>query len=264
MIETVKKIMVSLSNSIGTIQHHYQEGNEGEAGKALKATVGNLDTVAKSVNDIDLVKGVDKKDRPEFFTKDDEFTDDGGIISLEDIPNKLLGDQIRPEVFNKIIEFSKEFTEILEDIDPSLLEDASSKKKTAHLGSGSRKSKPHPTNEQQSFFNENTHFDAASFFQMISNNGFVSGNAGGFSNFMKNPSVRNIHKQTKIRRKGISLPKLSTLVSARDYELVMSKHQLRQEAMEVCLPECEPSNTACNCRKLFECVKKMDEYDMAV
>eukprot|EP00956_Cyclotella_meneghiniana_P013064 scaffold18706_cov41-Cyclotella_meneghiniana.AAC.1 len=96
------------------------------------------------------------------------------------------------------------------------------------------------------------------------NSEFNSGNAGGFSNFMKTPSLKSIQKQMKVQRKGISLPKLSTLVSVRDHETIMSKHRLRQEAMEVCLPECAVSDKPCNCRKLFDCVTKLDEYDMAV
>eukprot|EP00956_Cyclotella_meneghiniana_P041794 scaffold240115_cov36-Cyclotella_meneghiniana.AAC.1 len=81
---------------------------------------------------------------------------------------------------------------------------------------------------------------------------------------MKTSSLKSIQKQMKVQRRGISLPKISTLVSVRDYETIMSKHRTRQEAMgAVCLPECDVSNAACNCRKLFECVKKLDAYDMA-
>jgi hypothetical protein len=108
---------------------------------------------------------------------------------------------------------------------------------------------------------EDPSFDAASFFQM--NSEFNSGNVGGIKNFMKTSSLKSIQKQMKVQRRGISLPKLSTLVSVRDHETIMSKHRLRQEAMgAVCLPECDISNAACNCRKLFECVKKLDAYDM--
>jgi hypothetical protein len=45
----------------------------------------------------------------------------------------------------------------------------------------------------------------------------------------------------------------------------MLKHQLRQEAIgEICLPHCDANDMACNCELLFNCVKKIDEYDLAV
>ena len=252
VIENVKKFMFSLSKSMGSIQHHYKEGSVEEAGKALKSIVGDVDTVTKSAKDIQRSS--------EFFTTDNEISTSAGIISLKDIPNAMLGEQIYPQVFDRIVELSKDLAETLEEIDLSLLEDASSKQKIRL----DRQSRAPPKNKYQTAFDfENAHFDATSFFQM--NSEFNSGNTGGFSNFMKTSSLKSIQKQMKVQRRGISLPKLSTLVSVRDHETIMSKHRLRQEAMgAVCLPECDISDAACNCRKLFECVKKLDEYDMAV
>eukprot|EP00956_Cyclotella_meneghiniana_P014462 scaffold21577_cov109-Cyclotella_meneghiniana.AAC.1 len=176
----------------------------------------------------------------------------------------MLGEQIYSQVFDRIVELSKDLAETLEDIDLLLVEDASSKQKIRHTSSSRRqKSQPTPKNKHQTAFDfENAHFDATSFFQM--NSEFNSGNTGGFSKFMKTSSLKSIQKQMKVLRSGISLPKLSTLVSVRDHETIMSKHRLRQEAMDVCQPECDVFNASCNCHKLFECVKKLDEYDMAV
>ena len=264
VIENVKKFMLSLSNGVGTIQRHYQDGDVEEAGKAFKVAVGNIDTISKSIKDMKAIQ--DKKDVIGVLTEKDENNGIGieNIPNFQDIPNSMIGEQIDPKVLNKIVEFSNEFLGTLEDINLSQLQDAPTKKKTPHLSSTSRlhNSKPPPKNKQQSAVNfENDGFDATPFFQM--NSEFNSGNARGFSNFMKSHTVKNIHRQMQVQRKGISLPKLSTLVSIRDYETVMSKHRLRQEAMEVCLPECDISDTACNCLRLFDCVKKLDEYDMA-
>eukprot|EP00956_Cyclotella_meneghiniana_P011852 scaffold16650_cov38-Cyclotella_meneghiniana.AAC.6 len=263
VIENVKKFMFSLSKNMGVVQNHYKEGNVEEAGKALKDMVGDDDTVAKFTKDIQQIQDTTDKDLPEFFTKGGELTSNAGTISLKDIPNAMLGGQIHQEVFDKIVELSKDLAETLEEIDLSLLEDASSKQKIRLDSSSRRQSRAPPKNNHQtaSDFLENAHFDATSFFQM--NSDFKSGNTGGISNFMKTSSLKSIQKQMKVQRKGISLPKLSTLVSVRDFETVMSKHKLRQEAMEVCLPECDISDTACNCRRLFDCVNKLDEYDMA-
>ena len=264
VIENVKKFMFSLSKSMGSIQHHYKEGSVEEAGKALKSIVGDVDTVTKSAKDIQRSQGSIKKDFAEFFTTGNQISGNAGTISLKDIPNAMLGGQIHQEVFDRIVELSKDLADTLEEIDLSLLEDASSKQKIRHTSSSRRhKSQSLPKNKHQTAFDfENAHFDATSFFQM--NSEFNSGNTGGFSNFMKTSSLKSIQKQMKVQRKGISLPKLSTLVSVRDHETIMSKHRLRQEAMgAVCLPECDISDAACNCRKLFDCVKKLDAYDMA-
>ena len=76
---------------------------------------------------------------------------------------------------------------------------------------------------------------------------------------------QSIKKHTQAHRKGLSMPKISSLLSVHDRETVMSKHRLRQEAMgEVCLPQCNMTDVTCNCEQLFGCVKKMDEYDLAV
>eukprot|EP00956_Cyclotella_meneghiniana_P000924 scaffold1095_cov36-Cyclotella_meneghiniana.AAC.2 len=233
VIENVKKFMLSLSNGMGTIQNHYNEGNMEEAGKALKAVIGDSDKVAESIKEVKRLQGFEK-DLPEFLANNDERSGNHGIISLKDIPNSMLGEQIHKDLFDKIIDYTKEFTKTLEDVDLSLFEDASAKKKSTHLSSRS-KSKPPPKNDKQHEFNmKNAHFDSKTFFQM--NTEFTSSEARGF---MKSSSVQSIHRQMKVQRKGISLPKLSSFVSVRDYETVMSKHKLRQEAME------------------------MDEYDMA-
>ena len=261
VIGNVKKFMLKLSNSMGTIQNHYKVGDMEEAGKALKALTGDVNSVNKSVKDVQRLQGTEKN-LAQLFAEGDEISVHDGIISLKDIPNSMLGEQIHQEAFDRIVQLSKELTETLEDVDLSLLEEASTKKKT-HLNSSPRhiKSQPVPKNKQQAAFeSENSHFDTMSFFKM--NSEFNSGNTGGFNNF-KTSSLKSIQKQMKVQRRGISLPKLSTFVSVRDYETVLEKHRLRQEKMDVCLPECDISNSTCNCGMLFDCVKKMDEYDMA-
>eukprot|EP00956_Cyclotella_meneghiniana_P037741 scaffold143621_cov36-Cyclotella_meneghiniana.AAC.2 len=242
VIESVKKFILSLSNGLEPIQHHYKEGEFEEAGKSLKAIVGNMDSVARSLKDTKHVQFKEKY-LPELFTKENEFSSDNGIISLKDIPNSMLGEQIHSEVFNQIVDFSKKLFNTLEDIDLPLLDDVSSKKKTSHVNSNFRhhKSKPNTKNKQQSAFDE-----------------FNSGN------FMKIPTAQSIRKQVKVKGRGISLPKISTFVSVRDYNTVMSKHQLREEKMDVCSSECEVSNITCGCSKLFDCVQKLNEYDLAV
>ena len=104
VIENVKKFMMSLSNGVGTIQQHYEEGDTEEAGKALKAAVGDMDAISKSIKDMKAIQ--DKKEIIGVLTEGDEIMGNHGITSIEDIPDSMLGDQINPEVLNKIFEFS--------------------------------------------------------------------------------------------------------------------------------------------------------------
>ena len=246
VMEKLKGFMQSLSTSLGAIQNSYNNGDTEESGKALKILVGDdIESIAKTTKDTKLSQG-------ELFNSENSIE---GITSLKDIPNSIIGEHIQPQIFDKIASLSADFTQTLEGLDMSIFTESPSKKRN-NLHSSSRSShhqgkKPAPKKEGQPQFNFGNDF---SFFQ----------DAGAFGNFMKNPTVKNIHKQMKGQRKGISLPKISTLVSVRDYETVMSKHQLRQGAMGVCLPQCSLADEGCNCRKLFDCVKKLDEYDLAV
>ena len=248
VMEKLKGFMQSLSTSLGAIQNSYNNGDTEESGKALKILVGDdIESITKTTKDTEFSRG-------ELFNSENSIE---GITSLKEIPNSIIGEHIQPQIFDKITSLSTDITDTLEDIDMSIFTESSSKKRN-YLHSSSRSShprkeeKPVPKKEAKPQFNFGNDF---SFFQ-------DAGAFGGF--FMKNPTVKNIHKQMKGQRKGISLPKISTLVSVRDYETVMSKHQLRQGAMGVCLPQCSLADEGCNCRKLFDCVKKLDEYDFAV
>ena len=158
------------------------------------------------------------------------------------------------------------FLSSLEEIDASTFEAAFTKKKN-YLNSNHKGGKNNsPETEEHSHFkfgNSASHFDPSSLF--TNSDQFDYGNAGIFSNFVKQSNSQSINKQNWIHRKGYSLPKISSFVSLRDHNIVMSKHQLRQKAIgDVCLPECGVSDVTCNCGKLFTCVEQMDEYDLAV
>ena len=162
--------------------------------------------------------------------------------------------------------FPNVFLSSLEEIDASTFEAAFTKKKN-YLNSNHKGGNDNsPETEEHSNFkfgNSASHFDPSSLF--TNSDQFDYGNAGIFSNFVKQSNSQSINKQNWIHRKGYSLPKISSFVSLRDHNIVMSKHQLRQKAIgDVCLPECGVSDVTCNCGKLFTCVKQMDEYDLAV
>ena len=137
----------------------------------------------------------------------------------------------------------RDFTQILEEIDPSTLEKvATMKKKSPKVRSkyGHPKSK-HTSNDPMT--NPSFKIDPS---QM-------------------GLDFQGIKKHAQSHRKTLSMPKISALLSVNDREAIMLKHRIRQEAMgEVCLPQCNMTDVTCNCKKLFDCVNKIDEYDLAV
>ena len=159
------------------------------------------------------------------------------------------------------------FLQSLEDMDLSTFKESLTKKKN-HLKSDRRGSSGNSPKTQEhsrlNFGNGAYHFDQSSF-SANSDHFDYDNNGGIFSNFFKQSNRQSIQNQMKVQRSGISLPKLSSFLSLHDHDIVMSKHHLRQKAIGgVCLPDCDVSDVVCNCGKLFECVKQMDNYDMAV
>jgi hypothetical protein len=144
----------------------------------------------------------------------------------------------------------REFAQTLSDVDVSTLTKlSSSKKKNPNLHPNTDK---HPNLKiKQTFHGPKVDSDEFRF---------GSFNMGHFKAY---ESIWNHVKSHG--KKGFGLPKVNTLVSTKDFETVMLKHQLRQEAIgEICLPHCDINDMACNCEILFDCVRKIDEYDLAV
>ena len=151
-----------------------------------------------------------------------------GSFDFEDIPNTLLGDSIQPEVLNRLVEFSGNFVESFENLDQSNLSG-----KPQSQGSTERHHHSQASNGGTSghtVFNEHTNFNQF------------------FPNLVK----------------GFSLPKVSEFFPAHVHEVVMVKHQLRQDALgnDVCAPACNVDDWECNCDKLFDCVRNITAYDM--
>ena len=65
-------------------------------------------------------------------------------------------------------------------------------------------------------------------------------------------------------RKGFSLPKISSFCSADDHDIIMARHQVRQDALgeDVCKPKYEITDWASNCNELFHCVSDMTPNDL--
>eukprot|EP00956_Cyclotella_meneghiniana_P004505 scaffold5550_cov82-Cyclotella_meneghiniana.AAC.8 len=258
LAKNLKELQKESSNlrNLETIQHHYQNGESEQAGKALKALTRDSGSFVQKSEEMKLTKGLDNKMLMDVDQK-------GGAVNIEDYSDSMVGDQIQPQIFDEVVNFSKEFAESLEDVDLSQYAEAYSKQKPniPYKKTYRHERKPSSRNE----FYQDARFDFTSFIKTSANSFDFNAAAGVYDGFTTNPTAKRIHKQTHLQRKGISLPKLSTFVSVRDYEKVIEKHRTRQEAMgTTCQANCDVSDRECNCKRLFECVKQLDEYDLAV
>ena len=122
VIDHVKKIMKSVSGNLQNTQNHYQDGKSDEAGKALKAIIGDSDSFVQASKEMKQINGLENRVSV-------ESGDISEIVNIEDISDSMFGEQIQPQIFDDVVKLSKEFTESLEDIDLSQYAEASSMKK---------------------------------------------------------------------------------------------------------------------------------------
>ena len=163
---------------------------------------------------------------------------------------------------------SREFSNMLEDMDLSALSTLYNQKKQrqshAYATTDHMKSHGDLYNDLPFEFKENEsnfHSSSSHF-----NTDFSYPSSKENSNFDMHSSIIKL-QQSKFQRKGtaVNLPKISSFISRPDHDIVMAKHQLRQTAIgDVCLPQCSPADAMCNCARLFQCAKQIDEYDLAV
>lgn len=113
----LKELMGSFSDSIHSIQKHYQDGDGAEAARALKDFVGDYESLMVTSKDPQSLLGVVKDVEPINYD-----------VNMHDIPDTSLGDFITPEIYDEIADFSKIFVQSLEDIDLTALAKTPSKK----------------------------------------------------------------------------------------------------------------------------------------
>lgn len=104
-IEQVKIFMRSLSNGLTSIQEHIRGDNAEEAAKILKDIVGDVNSVAETSNEMKHINGMNKLPKP--FSDEEDFSNQ--MINLKDIPNSMLSEHMKPEIFDRLAKFSNEF-----------------------------------------------------------------------------------------------------------------------------------------------------------
>ena len=240
VITEVKDILELHLDSMESIQKHLHDGDKEGAGFALKSMVGDVDALvemgkeAKVTNSLELPESVG-----------------GNSLSMNDIPNDQLVEFIQPQVFNEIVEHAQTLREILEGIDLSIFPG-------------------HENLKNKGFRQDDTFkFDSDPFGFGSAGGGHQSIPNGNFhpNDFFKNPSaVKNLLNRHKASNgSDFSMPKLSKFTNFHNDNIIMAKHQIRLDALgDNCAPKCALEDAPCNCQRLFECVKDMTEYDLAV
>eukprot|EP00956_Cyclotella_meneghiniana_P030844 scaffold79057_cov55-Cyclotella_meneghiniana.AAC.1 len=179
-IEQVKIFMRSLSNGLTSIQEHIRGDNAEEAAKILKDIVGDVNSVVETSNEMKHINGMNIGKLPKPFRGEEDFSNQ--MINLKDIPNSMLSEHMKPEIFDRLAKFSNEFATSLEEIDASTFEAAFTKKKN-YLNSNHKGGKNNsPETEEHSHFK-------------------FGNSARIFSNFVKQSNSQSINKQNWIHRK---------------------------------------------------------------
>jgi hypothetical protein len=152
-------------------------------------------------------------------------------VALKNVPDEMLGEAILPSVLDKLVEFSGEFVESFDDADLSVIA---------------------PTVREKVLQLNMNHFAHTH-----------RGNENGGFDFLSHPEASFKHHMHH-NRKGFSLPKISSFCSANDHEIIMAKHQVRQDALgeDVCQPKYEITDWEGNCNELFHCVSDMTPNDL--
>lgn len=106
-IEQVKIFMRSLSNGLTSIQEHIRGDNAEEAAKILKDIVGDVNSVVETSNEMKHINGMNIGKLPKPFRGEEDFSNQ--MINLKDIPNSMLSEHMKPEIFDRLAKFSNEF-----------------------------------------------------------------------------------------------------------------------------------------------------------
>eukprot|EP00956_Cyclotella_meneghiniana_P011080 scaffold15504_cov23-Cyclotella_meneghiniana.AAC.1 len=93
------------------------------------------------------INGMNKLPKP--FSGEEDFSNQ--MINLKDIPNSMLSEHMKPEIFDRLAKFSNEFATSLEEIDASTFEAAFNKKKN-YLNSNPKGGNNSPETDEHSHF----------------------------------------------------------------------------------------------------------------
>lgn len=102
-------VMRSFTDRFTQIQEHVTEDNFESAGQALRAVSGDVKSLVETTKSVKQIDGFDNLPEISF----DEGVD---VNMINDIPDALLGEQLRPDTIDKIVKFSDRLVTFLEDV----------------------------------------------------------------------------------------------------------------------------------------------------
>jgi hypothetical protein len=238
VIGRVTNVFRSLTSGLFSIQEKLVAGDTEGAGRGLKELVGDVHSVVQATKDMKQIEGFDNL--PSIFDKHEVSNTD---YSLVDVSDSIIGESIHPEWIEQYVDFTNELKETLEGIDHTSLDHVwSMNQKKRRLNYGKHNVNQASTDEFSEF-----HFDGINFDQY-----------GPIKSFASNLFDKRSHGGRA------SMPRIHSFIADHEVDTVMAKHQRKLTASDdVCLPQCDVSEEECNCNRLFDCVKELDEYDLA-
>lgn len=275
ILSKVKDLAVSYLSSIQAIRGHVEVGNKEKAAAELKAIVGDEGNLIKGSRSAKLLGTGIGFPQPSDGVA---FSDANPLPKLSDIPDAQMAEFIEPQVLDELADHAQDLVNVIEGIEPAMRLSTMNQKKK-------KEKKEQATTQQRSdkgfMFESDTSESAGSNGRKSHNHRFhfhpqdlfKQQQTGKFSlgNFMNHPSIKRmipLHTtgagshtppMSKLRKFGSSFFQKD--------DIIVAKHQARQEALlgvEGCDKICDPDEVLCNCENLFNCVKKMTKYDLAV
>ena len=254
ILPKVKGIATSLLESMKLIQGHFRDSNKEEAAEAIKAIVGNSNSLIETSNDSKLANDI-------HFSRSfgDITSSDAHPLTLSDIPNYQLANFVQPQIVDQFIEHTEDLVQLLEDV-PLL----TSTRQPNH-------SERYFSQQSQSTQGKDFKFESAPFdYSTGGQSHFHQVNQQSHPNSYINLKNKLYQHQSKMGNGSFKRSSALTSLFEKD-KFIMAKHQLRQEALgdAVCAQACnanpdDPDSYKCFCQNLFDCVNDMTEYDLAV
>mmetsp|Transcript_6098 Transcript_6098/g.13359 ORF Transcript_6098/g.13359 Transcript_6098/m.13359 type:complete len:2718 (-) Transcript_6098:69-8222(-) len=235
VVSEVKQVLAEHLNNIIPLHQHIRNNNREEAGSEIKSMVDD----ASMLVDMSIELQEEKK-----------LSSPGNSFSFDDVANDQLAQFIPAELFDNLVQHTQDIHDMLDETDLSTL------------------SAPHshrPLKRDRFEPQESGHVD--SLFEFIGHPTFIQSVPNGKlhpNNFFTDPS--SVKKFLHLNRASSgSMPKLGKYTNFHNNDIIMSKHQLRLDALgNICAHSCKLENSTCLCSRLFDCVRNMTEYDLAV
>ena len=249
---TTKNILQKHIESIEALQRMYQNGDNDGLASVVETILSEKKTLELAISQ---TKGI---------TGDDPFG--GEDVPLDSIVEEITRGDIeidfveafRQSDFNSMVDDMKHISELLNNVDLSLFSHSHSHshRRMTNLfeqdgGSSSRSHDSIFLKKQKSQFTTNTFSHYAKLFENTGNI-FRSGSGRGKASHNPLPHFHRMHGNADDRDRAARKLRVS------------DRNTRRRLAVEECTAPCSIDDATCNCRRLYDCLKELSTYDLAV